>query len=352
MVVLLLACKGPETLPDPPLPAEVLAAIPDDVLRPRVDAFEVEVDGLAEAVAAWASSGVATDRDLTRVAWSRTATLWHELEAMPLGPLASSEVSPAGRDHGGWIQSWPDVDPCAVDRSTLSGVHGTDSRGLVGLDALEHLLFAGETMACSEVDPAWDALAAEGLLEARGAHAEVIVALLVERVDDLQTDLSTYGLDATTYGSERAALEEIWRALAFLGDGFRNRRIAEPMGAGSCRVDCEALVESRGLSDASHVWLRHQLVGMRSLFTGDEGTGVPGLLAGVGRRELGPVHLERLDAIAQVLETMDGPVDAMISTSPGTLDRLLESTDEAIDVLDREIGQALDLPRMWEDPTL
>lgn len=323
----LSACTEPTKLPPPPGTAEVLEALPGEVILPRVERLEEQVDLLAETTGTWAATGLDADRDLARVAWTETRQTWAELESMQLGPVAT---------HAVWIHSFPDVERCAVDRDALAGTVGEEPAH-VGLDALEQLLFATGT-ACEETDPAWEALD-------RATHAHRLSEGLGARVQTLRMELDDFSLSAATYGSQEAALAELFAALDHLGTGIRDLRVAEPMGEGTCVVDCEQLVESRGLSDASHVWLQHQVVGLGALFEGEEEPGVPELLAGVGQQELAPRFLERLSVVMEDVDRLEGSVDTTLVATPGRMQRLLDSLDEAVDVLDREIRPALGLPR-------
>ncbi len=345
-------CEGPPDAPELPGANEVLAMLPDVVVRPRLTMLRERLAVLEERVAQWDASGAAEDRDLAKVAFVEAMELIQELDPMQLGPYASSAVSPFGLDLRDALYSWPVVNPCRVDQIVAEG--GWEDPGFFtdervhafGMDALEYLLWAGPENACPNqvapnADGRWEALGVEGVERARASYAAAVGGELLATVDRLQRAWAEHALDAATYGTERDALEAVVGALHYLESTMEKRKLAEPAGRGTCTTGCLEQAESYGLSSGSQVWLARNLVGVRALFTGEEGPGLPEILAAVGRQELADRFLDALDRADEAVEALDGPVEQAIVERPARIDALLAVLRELTELLEGEIAASL-----------
>ncbi|MCB9691968.1 MAG: imelysin family protein [Alphaproteobacteria bacterium] len=342
----------PEAPPAPPAMQEVLGSLPTNVVLPRLATFREQLVLLKGPIEAWRTGGSAQDRDLARVAFVDAMRVWQELEAMQIGPIASALTSDHGQYLRDEIYSWPTVSPCRVDQETVEAGWSSPTWfddnlvNVYGLDALEHLLFAGPDNTCPgqipiNADGTWDALGPAGVDANRAAYASAVLDHLLVDVDRTRDALAAHPLDAATYGSEQAALNDVFDALFYLETHVQDRKMAEPLGLRDCTIDCLELVESRGLSGASHVWLAHDVLGVRDLFTGGEGPGFPELLAGSGRQDLADGFLAALDQAHADLVALPGPVDESSALAPAALERAYASVQAAADILRVDIATAL-----------
>ena len=110
----------------------------------------------------------------------------------------------AGGDGRDRIYSWPLTNPCRVDQETGRQAYAADGWAdaalvnVLGLDALEHLLFAGPDNVCPgqvdiNEDGLWDALGEEGVRQARAEYAVVLTGALVADLEAQQAAWEAFG---------------------------------------------------------------------------------------------------------------------------------------------------------------
>lgn len=349
-------CDAPETPTQTGLPdlSGVLAALPDNVVVPTIERFREAVVVLDRNATAWHASGSNDDKDVTKAAWSDAMRVWQELEAMQVGPLASSGASPVGMDFRDIVYSWPTTSPCRVDQETVEAEWDAPSffeDNLVntyGLDALEHLLWADEANTCPgqipiNRDGTWDALGPAGVEANRAAYAAAVSSELLTQTDALLAAWEGHALDAATYGSEQEALNAVYTALFFLETSVQDLKFAEPLGVRTCTLDCLDLVESRGLSGGSNIWMSHNLIGITALYTGGVGLGVDDLLVTAGREDLDRDFKAALSAAQIAVDDLPGPIDAAIVQNERAATAAFEAIQAAADLLRGEVATVLAL---------
>lgn len=320
-------CQVEGTTLDPALQADVLLRdVGPHVVLPALDRLDEALLALDGAVTAWADEGEPALDD-ARVAYEDAMVVWQELEVMQVGPAAPSLSDPAGQDLRDEIYSWPTVNPCRVDQETIElGWAETDFRrtrlvNVYGLDALTHLLFAGPDDACPSqvgIDAAWAELDAPALGALRAGYAEVVVDGLIEATAELREhwnpaagDFSSQlaAGDASPYGSELRALNAVYDAMFYLEAVTKDRKLAEPLGLGTCAADCSGLAESDD-PYRSAAWVAANLRGFRAVFTGGAGRGFDDLLIEAGHADLAGRMLANLDEAIAVASAEHKPLDA------------------------------------------
>ena len=150
--------------------------------------------------------------------------------------------------------SWPTVNDCAVDQTTVDGdfragnFFQANLVNVYGLDALELLLFRGGVdNECSprndiNLDGTWASLVDSGGLAQRQADYAVVVAEGVsEQADRLRdawepsggnfaADLRDAGSGGSVYGSAKEALDEVFAAFFFLDTDLKDEKLSIPAG--------------------------------------------------------------------------------------------------------------------------
>ena len=139
-----LEVEAPGPTVEPSMVTDVLRHARDTVFRVELAVMLDRVDALEVAVGAWADAPEdSTAQAQARDAFDASLIQWSVMDALQVGPGASSLVSPAGKDLRDAVYSWPTVNPCRVDQETVNGEFGSASFydqqlvNVYGLDALE-----------------------------------------------------------------------------------------------------------------------------------------------------------------------------------------------------------------------
>ena len=304
---------------------DVLAAVGPEVVIPTLDAFATRSGQLEAAIEQWqiaiAGGGdTATSKAAAQDAFLVAMEAWQEAELHQIGPAGSSLNVAGGEDLRDEIYSWPTINPCRVDQETVeAGWSATDffSANLVnsyGLDALEHLLFADASNACSgdvdiNADGSWDALGPAAVEQNRADFALTLALgvgdnaeLLRDRWDSKFSEtLATAAGGNDVYSSAQDGLNAVYEALFYLEFVTKDRKIKDPL---------DGLEDVEGLEAGDAVpRVRANLVGFRALFSGGSGHGIDDLLDELGHGDLATQILEDTDAAIAVAEGLDGPPD-------------------------------------------
>ena len=271
---------------------------------------------------------------------------WQRLEVMQIGPAGSSLDTIAGADIRDEIYSWPTVNPCRVDQKTATGQwQDADffEANLViayGLDALEHLLFAGDESVCNPAVPplsdgSWAAMGQEGVSTARAGFASTLVAEITQRTEDLIETWSSTGDDfsgqlarttaESVYASNQEALNAVYDALFYLETKTKDRKLAQPIGLRdceeeSCPSDLEGLVSGETLP-----MLTANLEGFEALFMGGAGVGLDDLVTNLGHGDLVESILIHLDEAKTAILEFDGELVDSIESGDGQANHLFDT---------------------------
>ncbi len=356
-------CDPVDTETAPLGAGEVLADAGPEVVIPALARFEGELEGLAEAVATWAdragTEAGPVARDEARAAFAAATTVWQELELMQVGPAASALTDPGGRDLRDEVYSWPTASPCKVDQETVAAEWDRDdffTTNLVnayGLDALEHLLYAGPEHTCPGqvgLDAGWDALGDVGLAEQRADYAVRLVDGVQEVVVELQQawsaegeafgdQLASPGSEGSPYATEREALTALFDAMFYLETVTKDRKLAEPLG---CESDCADTVEGAA-SGLSLVWVAANLRGFRAVFRGGEGQGFDDLLDDLGHGDLGARVRANTDEALALAEGTTRTLDEVLVADRAQAESLYTAVQRITDDLKGDLAVVLEL---------
>ena len=345
--------------------AELLRDVGPQVVLPTLARFEASLDDLEAAAQAWSDAdGAATERDAVRDAFAASADIWQELEMMQVGPAASSAAGtdPAAEDLRDEIYSWPTVNPCRVDQETVreafrdGDFFDVNLVNAYGLDALEHLLYAGENNVCPgqvdiNSDGTWNALGADGVAANRAEFATVVVSGVRASTEALQEAWSAEGDDfgdllslgeGSPYADEHAALNAVYDALFYVETFTKDRKLAEPLGQRNCQENCGEQAEGVP-SGSSTRWIAANLRGFRRLFTGGEGQGFDDLLTTMGHGDLAERILTNTDAALAQTESAQLAINEYVASDPGQVEQLLNAVRLVTDDVKGDLATVLSL---------
>ena len=309
---------------------EVLANLGANVLLPSYRTLQERSNTCDTAIAAYATSGSATDRDAAQAAFLSLMETLMEVEMMTTGPLGSATLSPGGQDLFDEIYSWAVLPPsyCGVDRF-LTGASYQDRPALDaaplnirGMGAIDYLLFV-ETLdndcepgAPITTDGSWAAIAtdADALGQRRAQMARVLSAQVKQRVDALLTawdpaflqEFQDPARSGALYRSAQEGLNAMADALFVLDQVTKDMRLGTPAGLANCTTPiCPLKLESRFAGDNKERIL-HNLIGFRLVYTGGTGLGFDDLLVDVGAAEFSANMLAHIDAAIAAVGQIDG----------------------------------------------
>ncbi|MEZ4241666.1 MAG: imelysin family protein [Myxococcota bacterium] len=366
-----LGCQRDPAPPASPQEQALLEAVGPEVVVPALSRFRDAAGALRDAVAAWDAAAAAGDDGAAREAVAepfRAALLaWEEVEQHQIGPAAPARASAAGQDLRDEVYSWPTVNPCRVDQETAAEGYAaadfTTSQlvNVYGLDALEHLVFAGPDPACpADVPPAsdgaWDALGPAGVDQRRAAYALVVTDAVISVADGLLAAWDPGGGDFgrvlahpdgpdSPFTSANEAVTDVFEALFYVELVLRERKLSEPLGLGDCTAVCASEIEAvpSGVSTRA---VAANLRGFRALFTGGEGAGFDDLLVSLDRGDLAEAELAAVDDAIAAAEALDAPLDVLVATDPDAALALHDAVKVVTGLLEGDIATvlSLDLP--------
>ena len=303
----------------------VLEAFGPRVLDPALDQVVSDAQALEQAL----------DEGDPQSAWIALMASWQQVEVMQVGPLPSSLSG--GQDLRDEIYSWPTTNGCRVDQETVaedwdSPTFFTDNLvNSYGLDALEHLLFAGDETECPEqvgLDADWEALGPDGVDANRTAYARVLSVHVQEQA-------------AAAKGSSPETLDELFAALFYVDTMTKDRKLAQPLGMtdcddATCPEDVEQLLSGTGAAS-----IAANLRGFRVAFTGADGDGFDDLLAGVGHGDLSDQILVETDQAIAAADALTTPLDQAIGG--GEVEALHAEVKDVTDLIKGDLATVLSL---------
>ena len=346
---------------------QLLAAVGPEVVLPALEEFIAEMTTLEDSLESLDLSLQTVDAADARIAaqvqWRVAMHRWQALEVLQIGPAGSSLSAVSGEDLRDEVYSWPTVNKCRVDQKTVEaawddpGFFGANLVNAYGLDALEHVLFAGEACACpSPVNPvadgSWDALGAAGVSANRAAFGRALAAgVLAHGVALLDFwspgggDFSgqlTVSDDGSPYVSRESALNAVFDALFYLETVTKDRKLAQPMGLKDCE-DTFCLDDLEGVaSNTTLSSIAANLEGFGALFTGGEGTGMDDLLVSLGHGDLSEQILTDLGLARATLEaSLEEPLADAIAGGSADLDSFYASLSRVTEALKTDLVTVL-----------
>lgn len=265
---------------------------------------------------------------------------FEHLEPMQFGPGGTASMFMGGQGIRDEIYSWPIVNDCVVDQTTVKEDFGGSNffeSNLVnsyGLDALERLLFSeGDDNRCGprvdiNRDGTWDALVASGGLAQRQADYALVVANgVMDQANRLRdawepsggnfaAEVRSAGNGGSVYGSAKEALDEVFAAFYFVDLELKDGKLALPAGISpecpdsTCPEDVE-LPFSRRSKEA----IIANLDGAAGIFAGEgtAGQGFAWYLRDMGASELADRMTSQLEAARRAANAIPGSLTDALS---------------------------------------
>lgn len=344
--------------------ADVLAEVGPRVVEPALDAFLVEARDLEAVTVSWRDAQAHAKpaaKEQARAAFIDAMRAWQRVEGLQIGPLAPALTAVEGGDGRDEIYSWPTVNPCRVDQETVRAdwdqpdYFDVTLINAKGLDALEHLLWAGEDNLCSgqidiNADGTWQALGPEGVEANRAALAAAIATELTAVADEqhaawaggFSADLAAAGESGSSYETATSGLNAVYDALYYLETTTKDDKLATPLGLRDCTEGCATLAEG-GHADDSHTWIGANLDGFEALFTGGGAFGVDDLLRERGHSDLADGILNDLEGARDALAQVDGPIHEAAVTDTDDVRALHDAIKAVTDALKGDVATVLSM---------
>ncbi len=298
------------------------------------------------ATAAAAGSGTDEQRAAAQTAWTDAVMAWEVVEQMQLGPAAPTGSGVGGAGKRDEIYSWPTVNPCRIDQELveqgyLQGDFFTANLvNTYGLDALEYLLFyGGDANACApqlplNVDGTWAALGPDEIAKRRANYATAVATALATEAAGLAqawsaadgpftVALADPDLNNSPYGTVRAGLNEVVRAMFYLDLEVKDDKLGVPAGvlecaAAPCIADLE-FVHAQRSKDA----VLANLEGFKRLFHGGtdaaQHTGFDDLLVSIGEAPLAASMAASIETALTTCGAVEGSFAAALTSEPAAL---------------------------------
>lgn len=334
---------------------KMLINIGTNVIARSVETFNSQIPVLKNSLRQYCevlSSGVSATREETqaRLDWERTMLAFHQVAAIPLGPLMDN-----GRLLNDFVYSWPYLNTCGIDQKVLEhSQNPTSSTNLVfnvrGLSALEYLLF--EKSYKSTCNPRanpkmveWNALPLGKKKLHRCLWAQELISDVEVKAQDLQAKWSMDKgnftktlIDGTRYKNLKESLNALTDALAHI-EKLKDGKLGRPLGRhkdcteDNCPKDVEHLYS--GLSLAA---IEAELQVFKAVFTGSFSNqaayGLDDLLTQSGRPEVAQKILAALDqALSSVRVAQEkGSLQEQIEASNPTLCKTTTTLDRKVEI--------------------
>ncbi len=333
---------------------DVLAAVGPEVVQPGLAEFQGKLALLEQELTDWQALG--GEPLEARAAWVEAMLAWQRVETWQIGPAGSSLSVIGGEDRRDEIYSWPTLNTCRVDQETTEGAWDQAdffSENLVnsyGLDALEHLLWAGPEHTCPSqvgLDEAWDELGPQGLLSARQGFAlalagqlQVEAAALSARWEEGFAEDMRASSDRSPYASQTEALNEVFAAMFYLDPMTKDRKLGLPLGVGGepAPEEVEGLASGQGAA-----FVAANLQGFSALFAGGGGAGLDDLLVEVGHGDLAEQVLTAASTAEASALAIELPLDEQIEQDAAPVQALYEQVDVVTDLLEGDVATVLTL---------
>jgi predicted lipoprotein len=344
---------------------EVLAHLGDSVILPTYRQFEEAAASLEEATGAYAGSLSTEDRDAAREAWRSATEVWQRAELMQVGPagVMPSESGMTGVLGGEGIRdriySWPLVNPCRIDQVTVDqGYEGPESLAgelvnVRGLDAMEYLLFKGDTEnSCPpnlpiNAEGKWSDLGTEGVKDRRAQYAHNAAQLVHQAAEELVSawaaeegnflaELSSAGDGSNTYDTAQEGLNQVSNAMFYVEKETKEKKLGVPSGVNpDCSEStCPAKLESQ-FARRSKQHVVQNLRGFQMLLLGgmpeDNGPGFDDLLMDMGAGEL---STNMADATSSAIDSVQGIEGTLAETLESDRSRVVSAHGAVKDITD------------------
>ena len=370
VALLIFACttNSSKELPDSPRDREhltvlLLQDIGPQVVSPNLHQFNNKLTPLATSIEnhiqILQESNTAIDLSDAQDKWKTAMLHWQQLELMQIGPAGDSYEVVGGEDRRGYIYSWPISNKCRVDMVTVNRDYQTndffDNRfiNMIGLDAMEYLLFGEMTSACPEqvnINEDWEALSEVTIQQYRMEYAQKLVVHLqvqtAELIDIWSIEGGNYGLkllDGSTYRNREIALNSIFNALFYLKRFTVMYKLSEPLGLGCGYEDIEDCMCSAEHipSRLSMEAIEHNLIGFETLFNNGNGYGFDDFFIDLGHGDLQQEMQSRIDTAKQSLAGQDQSLPEMYQDNPDEIIRIRDEIAAIVELLSSDVRTVL-----------
>jgi len=376
VVILLYACRiHGNTFDSSPdrdhLTVLLLQDIAPQVISPNLHEFNDSLTLLAtsieDTIEIIQDSDQAIDLNAPQEEWKNSMLQWQQMELMQIGPVGSYYEVVGGEDRREYIYSWPITNKCRVDVVTVNREYQTNDFfdthlvNVIGLDALEHLLFGEMTSSCPEqvnINEEWEALSEVTIQQYRMEYAQRLVAQLqvqtAELIDIWSIEGGNYGLkllDGSTYRDRKTALNSVFNALFYLKRFTLMYKISDPLGFGCCINDYEDCLQS-----AEHIPSRlslkaieHNLIGFETLFNNGNGYGFDDLFIDLGHSDLQREIQSRVDKAKGTLAGIDQSLIQIYQDDPDKVLRIHSEISAIVDLLSSDALTVLSMTELYVD---
>ena len=327
-------------------------------------------------------TAIATAQTAAQAAWRDAMAAWQRAETIGVGPAAPAEGEDGGVIGGRGLReviySWPIVNPCRVDQEVVSkdyespGFMASETSNVLGLDALEYLLFVGpdannacapqnaiNTPAAGGGPSPWSELT--DVPQRRAAYAAALADGLASTATELYTtwapsgsggflkQFSDAGRNGSQYSTVESAIEELLTGLFYI-ERFKDEKLGDPAALskqGPCTNPCPDKLESRW-AHASKAHILENLTGFqRVIYGGDPKQNHEGLDDFLRARGAGSVvdsYAAKHAAVITALAVLPGSLDEALTASPAAVSNLHAAVAElALTVGDIATALKIDL---------
>ncbi|WP_415063192.1 imelysin family protein [Bdellovibrio sp.] len=334
---------------------KMLINIGTNVIARSVESFNAQVPVLKNSLRQYCealSSGGSATREETqaRLDWERTMLAFHQVAALPLGPLMDN-----GRVLNDFVYSWPYLNTCGIDQKVLENSQTpVSSAQLVfnvrGLSAIEYLLFekSYKSTCNPRANPKMAEWNARPLLQKklhRCLWAQELISDVEVKAQDLQAKWSLEKdnftktlIDGTRYKSLKESINALTDALAHI-EKLKDGKLGRPLGRhkdcteDNCPKDVEHLYSGLSLPAAEA-----ELQAFKAVFTGSFSNqvayGLDDLLIHSGRPEVAQKMIAAIDqALASVRAAQEkGSLQEQVEASNPILCKATTTLDRKVEI--------------------
>jgi predicted lipoprotein len=376
----LVACSDPAPGPTPPSDGfdrpGLLANLADHVVAPRLDRFVERSRALSMATAAHAealsrTASSAATLAAAQTAWVDTMAAMQGLEPMQIGPAGDVGVLTGGQGLRDRWYSWPTTRPCGVDTTVVNENYAAPTFlddalvDLVGLDAMETLLFSGPDNACAapaeiNMRGTWAALGDAEVARRRAAYAARLATGIQQAAEraraawgapdggGFRDTLARAGGSGSDFRTAQAAVDEVFGGMFYLDRQVKDQKLGAPIGLSlpCTRPSCPELFE-HARARRSKAALLANLTTFRAVFTGGEpGEARPGFddfLVTLGAPELAERMVTKIDDAIAAVEAVPGELEDAVTADPSALRAAHAAVKTLTDDLKSQLVSVLNL---------
>ncbi len=343
LLVLTLACGSGGTGDD-----AVLISLTDSIVVPGYEAVAQEAGDLRQALDVLCAGPSDAALGEAQQAWRDVRAPWMRSEATWFGPVMERRSKS--------VMDWPEVEPERIE-AMLAGnpvtseddIRHTLASTQRGLGAIEYLLFAPDAVELLS-DPSsarCDYLGALGRVVESESNALVAAWTKGEDGGPPFKDFLTGRSDSSLLAGQ--AVAEVVRIQVFLIRTVVDMRLASAMGLREDGADLAAIPGGNGLNALSD--LRNQVLGMRDVYIGHEGSDGLGISDLV--KELSTETDERMrgnfESSLAAIDSVDMPLRIAIVERPEQLRPVYDRLSELQRTLSTEVVSLLGISVGFSD---